>query len=118
MLTTPLRGAGENEGRDLTLALWQMIFSLMEQQGIELEGELLALSESLRSKRGGDECAITTESLTVRSPVWNAWDGDVTLVDFVVSDDANCYSYIDWGMHLEKITDRLYWRQQFIQRCI
>ncbi len=118
VLTTPLRGTGKYEGQDLTLALWQMIFSLMEQQDIELEGELLALSESLREKWGGDECAVTAETLTVKSPVWNAWDGDATLVDLVVSDDADCYSYIDWGRHFEKITDRMFWRQQFIQQCI
>ena len=121
VLTTPLRGGGENAHRDLTLTLWQMIFSLIEQQGVELEGELLALSESLDSALS--DCVSgteDTESLTVKSTVWEESDGDLILIDMVVSDDSLCYIMIDVARDTEFTTpsQRMMARQQFITDCI
>jgi len=59
------------------------------------------------------------DKLTVRSEVWEDTDGDETLVDMVISEDASCYSYIEYGRNQSfSVSDRMFWRQQFISACI
>ncbi|MDE2819594.1 MAG: hypothetical protein OXN94_18255 [Chloroflexota bacterium] len=117
VLKTPLRGPDAE--RDLTLTLWQMIFHLLELQGVELEGELLALSESLHSL-WQNKCSEAEETLTVRSPIWDATDGDLKLIDMVVSNDSICYLYIDVARDVQFASpaERMMARQQFVADCV
>ncbi|MCY4062613.1 MAG: hypothetical protein OXG53_09625 [Chloroflexi bacterium] len=67
------------------------------------------------------EPADSTERLTVKSPVWDDPAGEEALVIMVVSNDASCYSYIEWGIDAKKrdtIAERMGWRQKFINKCI
>ena len=61
----------------------------------------------------------SADQLTVRSPVWDEPEGEETLVFLVVSDDASCYSYIEWGRdNSDTLAERMKWRQYFVNECI
>ena len=91
----------------------EQVISALEALGYISEDEV-AVSQTAAEAPGAN-----LDELTVRSPIWDDPEGEETLVFMVVSADASCYSYIEWGRDEDDtLADRMYWRQFFINRCI
>ena len=89
------------------------VIGVLEELGYIGEGEV-AVNENLT-----ETATVDADELTVRSAVWDDADGGETLAYLVVSDDASCYSYLEYGRNTSfSVADRMYWRQNFINKCI
>ena len=89
------------------------VIGVLEELGYIGEGEV-AVNENV-----AEPTTVNADDLTVRSAVWDDADGGETLAYLVVSDDASCYSYLEYGRNTSfSVADRMYWRQNFINKCI
>ena len=89
------------------------VIGVLEELGYIGEGEV-AVNENV-----AEPTTVNADDLTVRSAVWDDADGGETLAYLVVSDDASCYSYLEYGRNTSfSLADRMYWRQNFINKCI
>ena len=97
--------------------LASLMKAVVEEYGIE---NVIGVLEDL-GYIGDGEVAVDENAtvLTVRSPLWDDAEGEETLAYMVVSDDPNCYSYIEWGRDTDDtLPERMSWRQRFINTCI
>ncbi len=91
----------------------ETVIGVLEELGYIGEGEV-AVNENVT-----EPTTVNADELTVRSAVWDDVEGEEVLVYMVVSDDAFCYSYIEWGRGTQDtLAKRMKWRQRFINRCI
>ena len=93
----------------------ETVISVLEDLGYIGESEV-AVNEKIT-----EPTTVNATELTVRSPLWDDDEGEETLAYMVVSEDPNCYSYLEWGRDandLFSLAEQMQWRQRFINECI
>ena len=120
VLTTSMR---DESGEDLPyfMPLWNMLMLMAEHYAVEDDeqsAEHRAIWDALVTAQEG--CSTKPVELTLKNSIWDDPEGDLILIDMVVSDDALCYIMIDLARDVAFATpsERMMARQQFITDCI